>query len=180
MDLSQRPFVVRTAEREARLRFSASAQSAPRPSHSLHPLEPQRPLPLLPQHFPAPDSPLRGPCASQVRANAIILATGATARRLGLPRESEFWSRGISACAICDGAAPIFRQQDIAVIGGGDSATEEAVYLTKYAKHVHLVVRGEKMRASMAMQARFLIAPALSHVRTRAGTASSRGLLLFD
>jgi thioredoxin reductase (NADPH) len=89
-----------------------------------------------------------------VRAHAIIVATGATAKRLGLPNEHTFWSRGISACAICDGASPLFKGADVAVIGGGDSAAEEAVYLTKYARQVHLIVRGSKMRASAAMAAR--------------------------
>ncbi|HEY9646087.1 MAG TPA: thioredoxin-disulfide reductase, partial [Chroococcidiopsis sp.] len=92
----------------------------------------------------------------EVQAHSVIIATGATARRLGLPSEREFWSRGISACAICDGATPIFRNAELAVIGGGDSAAEEAVYLTKYGSHVHLLVRGDKMRASKAMQDRVL------------------------
>lgn len=61
---------------------------------------------------------------------------GATARRLGLPSEHDFWSRGISACAICDGAAPIFADVPLGVVGGGDSAVEEAVYLTKYSPKV--------------------------------------------
>jgi thioredoxin reductase (NADPH) len=92
----------------------------------------------------------------EVRAHSVIIATGATAKRLGLPCEKQFWSRGISACAICDGATPIFRGAELAVIGGGDSAAEEAVYLTKYGSHVHLLVRGDKMRASKAMQDRVL------------------------
>lgn len=92
----------------------------------------------------------------EVRAHSVIIATGATAKRLGLPLEHQFWSRGISACAICDGATPIFRQAELAVIGGGDSAAEEAVYLTKYGSHVHLLVRSDKMRASKAMQDRVL------------------------
>mmetsp|Transcript_7943 Transcript_7943/g.19483 ORF Transcript_7943/g.19483 Transcript_7943/m.19483 type:complete len:557 (+) Transcript_7943:200-1870(+) len=91
-----------------------------------------------------------------VRANTIILATGATAKRLGIPKEEEFWSRGISACAICDGASPIFKNKQVAVVGGGDTALEEAVYLTKYASHVHVLVRSGKMRASKAMQDRVL------------------------
>lgn len=93
---------------------------------------------------------------TEVRAQSVIVATGATARRLGIPSEHEFWSRGISACAICDGASPIFKGQVVAVVGGGDTATEEAIYLTKYAKHVHLLVRGDRMRASKAMQERVL------------------------
>lgn len=122
----------------------------------------------------------------QVKANAIILATGATAKRLGLPSEEEYWNKGISACAICDGNSsphlspsptflspsqvwivslcqdvtaykarpsklslqdvtaciagsnPLFKQQELAVVGGGDTAAEEAMYLTKYGKKVIL------------------------------------------
>jgi thioredoxin reductase (NADPH) len=91
-----------------------------------------------------------------MRANAIILATGATAKRLRIPSEEKFWSKGISACAICDGASPAFAQKELAVVGGGDSACEEAIYLTKYASKVHLLVRGEEMRASKAMRDRVL------------------------
>ncbi len=92
----------------------------------------------------------------ELKAHSVIIATGATAKRLGLAGEPQFWSRGISACAICDGATPIFRSAELAVVGGGDSAAEEAVYLTKYGSHVHMLVRGEKMRASKAMQDRVL------------------------
>ncbi|WNZ23589.1 thioredoxin-disulfide reductase [Leptolyngbya sp. NK1-12] len=98
----------------------------------------------------------------EVRAHSVIIATGATAKRLGLPCENQFWSRGISACAICDGATPIFRGAEIVVIGGGDSAAEEAVYLTKYGDHVHLLVRGDRMRASKAMQDRVLKNPRIT------------------
>ena len=90
----------------------------------------------------------------EVKTHSIIVATGATAKRLGLPSEKVYWNKGISACAICDGASPIFNGEDLVVIGGGDSAAEEAVYLTKYGSHVHLLVRGEAMRASKAMQDR--------------------------
>lgn len=94
----------------------------------------------------------------EVKCHSMIFATGATAKRLSLPREDEFWSRGISACAICDGASPLFKGQVLAVVGGGDTATEEAVYLTKYARHVHLLVRRDELRASKAMQDRLIIA----------------------
>ena len=90
----------------------------------------------------------------QVKCHSVVVATGATAQRLRLPREDEFWSRGISACAICDGASPLFKGQVLAVIGGGDTATEEALYLTKYGRHVHLLVRKDRLRASKAMQDR--------------------------
>ncbi len=86
-----------------------------------------------------------------IKTNSLIIATGASANRLGIKNEKEFWSRGISACAICDGATPQFRDAELAVVGGGDSACEEAVYLTKYGSRVHLIVRSEKLRASATM-----------------------------
>ena len=97
-----------------------------------------------------------------LRTQALILATGASANRLNLPSEERFWSRGISACAICDGATPQFRNEELAVVGGGDSACEEAVYLTKYGSHVHLIVRSGTLRASKAMADRVLANPAIS------------------
>nr|KAJ0227580.1 hypothetical protein LSAT_V11C100031860 [Lactuca sativa] len=81
-------------------------------------------------------------------------ATGATAKTLKLPREDEFWSRGISACAICDGASPIYKGEVLAIVGVGDTGTEEAIYLTKYARHVHLLIRRDQLKASRAMQDR--------------------------
>jgi thioredoxin reductase (NADPH) len=86
-----------------------------------------------------------------IQTQSIIIATGASANRLGLPSEDRFWSQGISACAICDGATPQFRKEELAVVGGGDSACEEAVYLTKYGSRVHLLVRSDRLRASAAM-----------------------------
>ena len=100
--------------------------------------------------------------AQTIHAQTLILATGASANRLHLPQEERFWSRGISACAICDGATPQFRREQLAVVGGGDSACEEAVYLTKYGSHVHLIVRGDRLRASAAMADRVLANPAIS------------------
>lgn len=97
-----------------------------------------------------------------LKAHSLIIATGATAKRLGLPQEGQFWNQGISACAICDGAAPIFRNVELAVVGGGDSAVEEAVFLTKYASHVHLLVRRDELRASKAMQDRALQNPKIT------------------
>lgn len=91
-----------------------------------------------------------------VRAHSLIIATGATAKRLGLPSETQYWNSGMSACAICDGASPLFKNAPLVIIGGGDTAAEEAVYLTKYGTHVHMLVRGDKLRASKAMQDRVL------------------------
>lgn len=105
----------------------------------------------------------------EFKTHSIIIATGATAKRLGLPSEHTFWSRGISACAICDGATPIFHGAELAVIGAGDSAAEEAIYLTKYGSKVNLLVRTEKMRASKAMQDRVLTNPKITvHWNTEA------------
>ena len=97
-----------------------------------------------------------------IRTHALVIATGASANRLQLPSEETFWSKGISACAICDGATPQFRNEELAVVGGGDSACEEAVYLTKYGSHVHLVVRSDKLRASAAMADRVLANDAIT------------------
>ena len=86
-----------------------------------------------------------------IKASSLIISTGASANRLGLKNEKLFWSKGISACAICDGATPQFRNEELAVVGGGDSACEEAEYLTKFGSHVHLLVRSSKLKASAAM-----------------------------
>ncbi|KDQ06971.1 hypothetical protein BOTBODRAFT_140561 [Botryobasidium botryosum FD-172 SS1] len=92
-------------------------------------------------------------------ADVIILATGASAKRPGLPGEDQYWQSGISACAVCDGAVPIFRNKPLAVIGGGDSAAEEATYLTKYGSHVYVLVRRDELRASKIMAKRLLSNP---------------------
>jgi thioredoxin reductase (NADPH) len=89
-------------------------------------------------------------------ADAVIIATGASARRLGLQGEETYWQNGISACAVCDGAVPIFRNKPLVVIGGGDSAAEEAMYLTKYGSHVTVFVRRDVLRASKTMANRLL------------------------
>ena len=94
-----------------------------------------------------------------IHTQSVILATGASANRLHVDGEDTFWSHGISACAICDGATPQFRNEEIAVVGGGDSACEEAVYLTKYGSKVHLIVRRDSLRASRAMADRVLANP---------------------
>ena len=89
-----------------------------------------------------------------IETQALIIATGATAKRLGIEGEEKLWQRGISACAVCDGALPIFRNKPLLVIGGGDSAIEEATHLTKYASKVFIAVRRDVFRASKAMQER--------------------------
>ncbi|RMZ82108.1 hypothetical protein DV737_g2219, partial [Chaetothyriales sp. CBS 132003] len=92
-------------------------------------------------------------------ADALIIATGANARRLNLPGEDKFWQNGVSACAVCDGAVPIFRNKPLVVIGGGDSAAEEALFLTRYGSHVFVLVRKDKLRASKTMAKRLLNHP---------------------
>lgn len=95
----------------------------------------------------------------EIFAKSLIIATGATAQRLGVPNEDRLWQKGISACAVCDGALPIFRDQHLVVIGGGDSACEEATYLTKFASKITLLVRRDVLRASKAMQDRVINDP---------------------
>ncbi|KAH7018548.1 thioredoxin reductase [Microdochium trichocladiopsis] len=92
-------------------------------------------------------------------ADTVILATGASARRLNLPGEDKYWQNGISACAVCDGAVPIFRDKHLVTVGGGDSAAEEATFLTKYASHVTVLVRRDQLRASSIMAKRLLEHP---------------------
>lgn len=92
--------------------------------------------------------------AEPITTDAVILATGASAKRMHIPGEDTYWQQGISACAVCDGAVPIFRNKPLAVIGGGDSACEEALFLTKYASKVFLLVRRDVLRASPIMQKR--------------------------
>jgi len=109
------------------------------------------------------DQPFTITSSSQsVQAHSVIIATGATAKRLNLPSEAQYWNRGISACAVCDGAAPIFRGAELAVVGGGDTAVEEALFLTKYGSKVHLLVRSDHLRASKVMQQRVLNHPKIS------------------
>ncbi|KAI9728819.1 MAG: thioredoxin-disulfide reductase [Cirrosporium novae-zelandiae] len=91
--------------------------------------------------------------------DALIIATGASARRLHLAGEDKFWQNGVSACAVCDGAVPIFRKKPLVVIGGGDSAAEEALFLTKYGSSVTVLVRRDVLRASKTMAKRLLAHP---------------------
>lgn len=87
-------------------------------------------------------------------AQAIIIATGASARYLGLKSEQRLMNKGVSGCATCDGALPAFRNQELAVIGGGDTAIEEALFLSRFASQVHIVHRRTELRASKYMQKR--------------------------
>lgn len=98
---------------------------------------------------------------TSVKAESIIIATGATAKRLPIEGagDSEFWQKGVTACAVCDGAAPIFRNRPLFVIGGGDSAVEEAIFLTKYGSKIYIVHRRDELRASKIMAERALKHP---------------------
>lgn len=87
-------------------------------------------------------------------ATSVIVATGATAKTLKIPGSDTFWQKGVTACAVCDGAMPIFRDKDLYVIGGGDTAMEEALFLTKYGKKVFVVHRRGELRASKILAQR--------------------------
>ena len=91
---------------------------------------------------------------TKYEATSVIIATGAMARWLGLPGEEEFVNNGISACATCDGALPCFRNQHLHVVGGGDTAMEEALFLTRFASKVTVIHRRDELRASKVMQER--------------------------
>jgi len=117
-------------------------------------------------------------------ANTLIIATGATARRDDIPgtRDDELWQKGVSACAVCDGALPMFRNKPLFVIGGGDSAMEEATFLTKFASKVYIVHRRAELRASAIMQQRaqsnpkieFLLSHRVAAVEGNAGVEAVR------
>jgi thioredoxin reductase (NADPH) len=94
---------------------------------------------------------------TELTAGAVIIATGATAKYLGIPSEEKFANRGVSACAVCDGY--FYRGKEVAVVGAGDSAAEEATYLANLVTKVHLIVRRDEMRASKIMQQRVLKMP---------------------
>lgn len=103
---------------------------------------------------------------TNLTCHALIVATGATANRLDIPGagDGEFWQKGVTACAVCDGAAPIFRNKELYVIGGGDSAMEEAMFLTKYGSKVYIVHRRDTLRASKIMSERALNHPKIEVV----------------
>lgn len=121
--------------------------------------------------------------ATPLVAEAVIVATGASARYLGLENEKRLLGRGVSACATCDGA--FFRNEEIAIVGGGDTAMEEALFLTRFARRVHLIHRRDRFRASQIMQDRVLAHPTVQvHYNTVVtdvlGATGVEGLALED
>ena len=120
---------------------------------------------------------------TEYTADAVIVATGAQSLMLDLPREGELIGHGVSTCATCDGF--FFRGHEIAVVGGGDSAIEEAGFLTKFATKVHLIVRRDQLRASRIMQQRAFDNPKIeihwnSRVSELHGTDSLQGVTITD
>ena len=100
----------------------------------------------------------------KVTAQCVIIATGASHKHLGVPGEHELENKGTTYCATCDGALPMFRNQPLVVVGGGDSACEEALYLTRFGSHVFLIHRRDRLRASKIMAERTLAHPKIKPV----------------
>jgi thioredoxin reductase (NADPH) len=100
----------------------------------------------------------------QIAAQSVIIAAGAGHRHLGLPSEIKLEKKGVTYCATCDGALPVFRNQPLVVVGGGDTACEEATYLTRFASEVHLIHRRDQLRASKIMAERTLANPKIKPV----------------
>ncbi len=100
----------------------------------------------------------------KVGAQAVIIATGASHKHLGVPGEELLETKGVTYCATCDGALPVFRNQPLVVVGGGDSACEEALYLTRFGSAIHLVHRRDALRASKIMADRTLSNPKIKPV----------------
>ncbi|MCG8400367.1 MAG: thioredoxin-disulfide reductase [Firmicutes bacterium] len=96
----------------------------------------------------------------EIKTKTVILATGAQPRTIGVPGENEFHGRGVSYCATCDGA--FFKDKAVAVIGGGDAAVEEALYLTKFARRVHVIHRRDELRAAKILQRRAMDNPKIN------------------
>lgn len=117
--------------------------------------------------FTGPIHRLWSETGHEIHAPAVVIATGASAKWLGLESEKKLTNKGVSACAVCDGF--FFRGQEVAVVGGGDTAAEEATYLAKLCPRVHLLVRKEQMRASKIMQERVINTPNITvHWNTEA------------
>jgi thioredoxin reductase (NADPH) len=122
---------------------------------------------------------------TKVQADVIIIATGATAKTLSIPGSDTFWQKGVTACAVCDGAMPLFRDKNLYVIGGGDTAMEEALFLTKYGKKVFVVHRRGELRASKILAQRAAAHPKIElilneEVTEIVGTQFVEGVKLKD
>lgn len=120
---------------------------------------------------------------TEIHANTVIIATGASAKWLGLPSEEKLNGFGVSACAVCDGF--FYKGQDVAIVGAGDTAAEEATYLAKLCKKVYMIVRKGEMRASKAMQQRVLETPNIevlwnSETKEILGEKSVTGALIHN
>jgi len=100
----------------------------------------------------------------KVEAETVIIATGASHKHLGVPGEDLLETKGVTYCATCDGALPVFRNQPLVVVGGGDSACEEAMYLTRFGSAIHLVHRRDSLRASKIMAERTLANPKIKPI----------------
>src|SRR5208282_2496753 len=113
---------------------------------------------------------MKDSAGNSASAESVIIATGASANYLGLESEEKFKNHGVSACAVCDGALPRFRNKPVVVVGGGDSAAEESLHLAKFASKVLLVHRRDSLRASQVMADRLLgnvkVSPVWNHVVT--------------
>ena len=109
----------------------------------------------------------------EIDARVVILATGAIPKKLGIPGEADFTGRGVSWCATCDG--PLYRGKTVAVIGGGDSATQEALYLAKIADQVHLIHRREELRATQCLQDECFFHPQIDHASLLQRLGDHRG-----
>lgn len=119
----------------------------------------------------------------EFEAKAIIIATGASPRKLGVPGEDTFWAKGVSSCATCDGA--FFKDKVTSVVGGGDSAMEEALYLTRFASKVYVFNRSSTLKASKIMQEKAMSNPKIeiiynTEVREIKGDTKVTGLKLFN
>lgn len=117
------------------------------------------------------------------QAKVVILATGASPRLLNIPGEKEFWAKGVSSCATCDGA--FFRNKVVAVVGGGDSAIEEASFLTRFATKVYVIHRRDEFRASKIMQERLTTDPKIevilnTEIKEVLGSTKVQALKLFN